>query len=54
MTCQAFACWKFGMVPNSPMAPMGVGILGMFLIYRLQVLPDLRASMEEGRVRKDV
>ena len=35
--CQAFACWKFGMVPNSPMAPMGVGILGMFLIYRLQV-----------------
>jgi hypothetical protein len=30
----AFACWQAGMVPLSPYAPLGLGLLGMLLVYR--------------------
>ena len=34
----AFLAWKFGIVPSHPWAPVVIGILGMFLIFRLHSL----------------
>ena len=34
----AFLSWKFGLVPSHPWAPVVIGILGMFLIFRLHSL----------------